>query len=57
MYEAAEGGMSMRYRIHYHGYVLVDAEDAQDALDKADNDLEFYEEFEWDYPECVSEEE
>ena len=47
----------MRYRIYYHGYALVDAEDAQDALDKADNDLECYKEFEWDYPECVSEEE
>lgn len=49
--------MSVKYRIYYHSYVLVDAEDPQDALDKADNDLECYEEFEWDYPECVSEEE
>ena len=45
----------MRYRIYYHGYVLVDAKDAQDALDKADNDLEYYKEFEWNSPECVYE--
>lgn len=47
----------MKYRIDYYGYVIVDAEDAQDALDKADNDLEDYKEWQWEDPKRVFEDE
>ena len=38
------------YRIEYTGFVIVEAEDACEALDKADNDEEIYEEYEWKDP-------
>jgi len=41
----------MKYMIEYHGFVVVEADDAQEALDKAQNDEEEYEEYEWEYPE------
>ena len=47
----------MKYKVRYYGFVIVEADDAQDALDKAQHDEEEYEEYEWDSPECVSEEE
>lgn len=41
----------MKYKIRYRGFVIVEADDAQEALDKARNDEEEYEEYEWEYPE------
>lgn len=39
-----------KYRIEYTGFVIVEAEDKWDAMDKADNDEEIYEEWEWESP-------
>lgn len=39
-----------QYRIEYTGFVIVEAEDKWDAMDKADNDEEIYEEYEWEDP-------
>lgn len=47
----------MKYKVRYYGFVIVEADDAQDALDKAQNDEEEYEEYEWEYPERLSGEE
>lgn len=41
----------MKYKVRYYGFVIVEAEDAQEALDKAQNDEEEYGEYEWEYPE------
>ena len=41
----------MKYKVRYYGFVIVEADDVQDALDKAQNDEEEYEEYEWEYPE------
>jgi len=45
-----------RYKVEYRGFVIVEAEDVQEALDKAQNDEEIYEEYEWEYPFCFGEE-
>lgn len=47
----------MKYKVRYYGFVIVEADDAQGALDKAQNDEAEYGEYEWDSPECVSEDE
>lgn len=44
-----------KYMIEYSGYVIVEAEDAHEALDKADNDEEIYEEWEWEFPRLMEE--
>ena len=38
------------YRIEYTGFVIVEADDEGEALDKANNDEEIYEEYEWADP-------
>ena len=37
----------MKYKVEYHGFVIVEADDELEALDKARNDEEIYEEYEW----------
>lgn len=43
------------YRIEYTGFVIVEADDEWEALDKADNDEEIYEEWVWESPVEVDE--
>lgn len=45
-----------KYKVEYHGFVIVEADDAQEALDKAQNDEEIYEEYEWEFPMMFGEE-
>lgn len=44
-----------KYRVEYTGFVIVEAEDEWEALDKADNDEEIYEEWIWEDPVEVDE--
>ena len=41
----------MKYKVNYYGFVIVEADDEQEAKWKALNDEEEYEEYEWEYPE------
>lgn len=43
----------MKYKVEYCGFVIIEANDAQEALDKAQNDEVEYEEYEWEYPERI----
>ena len=38
----------MKYKVEYCGFVIVEANDEQEALDKAQNDEEESEEYEWE---------
>lgn len=44
-----------KYKLPFHGFVYVEAEDEGQALDKADNGETVYEEQEWDPTEEVDE--
>lgn len=44
-----------KYKLPFHGFVYVEAENEGEALDKADNDESVYEEREWDPAEEVDE--
>lgn len=39
-----------KYRVEYTGFVIVEAEDKWEALDKAGNDEVIYGEYEWEDP-------
>ena len=43
----------MKYKVEYCGFVIVEADDVHEALDKAQNDEEEYEEYEWEYPKRI----
>ena len=43
----------MKYKVEYYEFVIVEEDNAQEALDKAQNDEEEYEEYEWENPKRI----